>query len=85
MTIVVSKRFSRDQQTLPQAVQRKLIRQLRLLVQNTAHPSLHVKKMTGVADIWEARIDRQYRITFTWKGDMLQLRRVGTHAIYDKP
>jgi mRNA-degrading endonuclease YafQ of YafQ-DinJ toxin-antitoxin module len=36
-------------------------------------------------DIWEARIDYHYRMTFVVKGDVLQIRRVGTHEIYRKP
>ena len=43
------------------------------------YPSLHVKKMQGVQDIWEARASRTLRVTFELQGDILLLRNVGSH------
>lgn len=85
MTIVVSKQFRREYRRLPLAVQKKVDRQLRRLAENVQHPSLKARKMEGVAHVWEARVDLQYRLTFQIEGDIAQLRRVGTHAIYQQP
>lgn len=53
--------------------------QIRLLADNPRHPSLQVKKIRGTSDIWEARVDRQYRMSFEWTGDVILLRVVGNH------
>jgi len=51
------------------------------LVQNPSYPSLRVKKMQGLDDVWEASVTMSYRITFQRAGDTLILRRIGTHDI----
>jgi len=64
---------------LPSHIQRKANKQLRLLAQNPRHPSLQVKRIRGTASIWEARVDRQYRLSFEMVGDTIYLRAVGNH------
>ncbi len=85
MTIVVSKRFHREYRKLPLTVQKKVDRQLRRLAENIQHPSLKARKMEGASNIWEVRVDLQFRLTFQLDGELAQLRRVGTHAIYQQP
>lgn len=69
---------------LPSATRKKVDRQLFHLAQDIRHPALYAKKMAGVEDIWEARIDEHYRLTFQIQDDVIILRRAGTHAIYRK-
>lgn len=49
------------------------------MTENPRHPSLHAKKIQGVSGIWEARVDRQYRLSFEMTGDTIYLRVVGNH------
>lgn len=79
------KSFKKDYQKLPQHIQKKLNKQLRnLAVHGVTHSGLNARKMEGY-DIWEARIDGQYRLTFVMRGEEIFLRRAGTHAVYRKP
>ena len=76
--------FEKLSRKLPEAIKKKLKRQLLLLAQNTRHPSLRVRKMVNRENVWEARIDRQYRLTFRVDGDKIILTAIGTHEIYRK-
>jgi len=76
--------FARDFKGLPKEVQGRVEKAISRLVQNPAHPSLRVKKMQGVKNIWEASVTMSYRLTFHRGGDTITLRRVGTHDILVK-
>ncbi len=76
--------FRRDYESLPQEVQSRADKAIRLLQTNPRHPSLQSKKMHGVEGIWEARVSISQRITFELAGDTLILRRIGTHDILRK-
>lgn len=43
------------------------------------HPSLRVKKLQGVASVWEARASDELRITFELIDRGLRLRNLGHH------
>lgn len=64
---------------MPQNIQLKVDRQLKMLLEDMRHPSLHTKKIKGKANIWEARVDFHYRLTFEIVEDTLFLRVVGNH------
>ena len=85
MTFQTDNRFDRDYARLPDQLKERVKKQLALLMANPHHPSLQAHKMEGRDDIWEARITREYRLTFTLEGDTCHLRRVGTHEIYRHP
>uniref|UniRef100_A0A7C4PJZ9 Cytotoxin n=1 Tax=Anaerolinea thermolimosa TaxID=229919 RepID=A0A7C4PJZ9_9CHLR len=59
-----TQRFKKAFKALPADVQAKAVRAFRLLAEDMRHPSLHIKKIQGVENIWEGRIDLQYRFTF---------------------
>ena len=80
-----SKSFLKQYLKLPSPIRKKVDRQLRQLIQDMRHPTLQAKKMVNQADIWEARIDLHYRMTFTLEREVITLRRVGTHEIYRHP
>lgn len=67
------------------STRKKVDKQLGYLVQGILHPGLNARKMAGYEDIWEARIDEHYRLTFKLQGEIITLRKVGTHEIYRKP
>ena len=85
MKLVRSQHFLRMYRRLPGEIRKKVDRQLQRLVKDIRHPGLYAKKMSGVEDIWEARIDYHNRLTFQIEGDIIFLRRVGPHDILKKP
>ena len=79
------KPFTQNYAKLPAAIRKKVDRKLQYLAQDLRHPGLSARKMTGQDDIWEARVDEHYRMTFRIVDDTIVLRAVGTHEIYRKP
>jgi mRNA-degrading endonuclease RelE of RelBE toxin-antitoxin system len=67
MIFVRSQRFKRAFQSLPKEAQGKTVRALRLLAEDPFYPSLVVKKVQGYSDVWEARVDLKYRLTFQFE------------------
>ncbi len=64
-----SLRFKKAYKSLPKLIQKKTAKSFILFQDNPAHPSLVVKKIQGHTDIWEGRIDNQYRFTFHYEKD----------------
>lgn len=64
---------------MPLDIQKKVDKQLILLVNNFNHPSLYTKKIKGRQGIWEGRVDIHYRFTFEIIEDTIFLRVVGNH------
>lgn len=52
---------------------------IRLLDENPRHPSLRVRKIQGVENIFEGRVDQKYRFSFEFSGDDKILRNVDNH------
>jgi mRNA-degrading endonuclease RelE of RelBE toxin-antitoxin system len=59
--------------------QRSIDKALLLLGDDPHYPGLHVKKMEGAVNIWEARSSKSIRITFEMRGNLIVLRNVGKH------
>lgn len=83
MKRVLTKRFQIDFLSLPESMQRLALRKLQLLEENLAHPSLRVKKMKGITDVYEGSINMSYRLLFEIDGDRLVLLRIGPHKVLD--
>ena len=79
--LVRTDRFRKLYQKLPEAIRKKVKRQLRALAKDVRHPSLHAKRIRGREDIWEARVDIHHRMTFHMTGDHIILRAVGPHDV----
>ncbi|PIU03723.1 hypothetical protein COT44_01675 [Candidatus Shapirobacteria bacterium CG08_land_8_20_14_0_20_39_18] len=82
MKLLVSAHFKKDYKKLPQKIQIKVDKQLRILAQNPSHPSLQVKKMKGEHSkyqFWEVRIDLFWRMSFQKDKDVIKLCRLGPH------
>jgi len=84
MKIFYSESFKKDFQRLPKEIQKIAERKLNLFIKNTRHPSLRIKKIKGLKNIWEGSITKSYRFTFLMKNDVCILRRIGTHDILKK-
>ncbi len=84
--VAFSKPFVRDYQALPDDLRAEVDKALRLLLQNSRHPSLQVKKMQPkIQGIYEARVTQGYRMTFHLDASTYVMRRVGTHDILRTP
>jgi mRNA-degrading endonuclease RelE of RelBE toxin-antitoxin system len=79
MPIRRSRRFNKAFLKLPPHVQDKVLKALELLDADFRHPGLRTKRIKGSDDIFEARVDRHYRLTYERQGDVLILRNVGAH------
>ena len=79
MKVSRTKTFDKAFINLPENIQVKAEKAVRLLLNDFFHPSLHTKKMSGQKDIWEARVDYKYRLTFTLDKDSIVLRVIGNH------
>ncbi len=79
MPLVITRRFKKAYQKLPARIQKKVKKALTLLDENPRHPSLRVRKIQGTPDIFEGRIDRQYRFSFQFSGQDKVLRNVDNH------
>jgi mRNA-degrading endonuclease RelE of RelBE toxin-antitoxin system len=49
------------------------------LVTDMRYPSLRVKKVRSMRDIWEARVSHSTRLTFQISDDTIILRNIGPH------
>ncbi len=48
----------------PAVVQKSFFKQAKLLEQNIRHPSLRTKKYDEAEDLWQARVNRDWRFYF---------------------
>ncbi len=81
-----TERFKRAYQALPEPVRRKADKAILLFERDPRHPSLHVEKIDFRRDIWSARVDVNYRLTFQWIDGGVCLRNIGSHQnAYRKP
>jgi mRNA-degrading endonuclease RelE of RelBE toxin-antitoxin system len=60
-----TERFLNSLMAAPPPVQKAFHKQIRLLLKNLRHPSLHAKKYSEKKNIWQARITRDWRLYFS--------------------
>jgi len=63
----------------PASVQRAFEKQLRFLADNLNHPSLRTKKYDEGTDLWQARVNRDWRFYFTIEGDTYRIFKLIPH------
>ena len=61
------------------AVQKALIKQISFLSRNMQHPSLHAKKYDEANDLWQARVNDDWRFYFTITGDTYTITEITVH------
>ena len=59
-----SARSQEDYAAAPSQIKKAFDKQVCLLAQNLLHPSLHAKKYTASLDLWQARVNRDWRFYF---------------------
>jgi hypothetical protein len=79
MTIVYSRRFLRSLEVAPPAVRKAFFKQLGYLEGNLLHPSLHAKKYAEASDLWQGRVNRDWRFYFTIEGNEYHLHEMKPH------
>jgi mRNA-degrading endonuclease RelE of RelBE toxin-antitoxin system len=79
MKVVLSDRAIEAVKDAPLNVRRAFHKQLRFLVGNLHHPSLHAKKYDEAADLWQARVNRDWRFYFTITDDTYRIEDVIPH------
>lgn len=70
MEIFRSTRFERSYAKAPPQVQRSFDKQSLLLLQNLHHPSLRAKKYDESRNLWQARVNRDWRFYFLIQDDV---------------
>lgn len=63
----------------PTAVRKAFFKQAAFLVKNLQHPSLHAKKYDEGKNLWQARINRNWRFYFTIDGDAYKIEDIIPH------
>lgn len=79
MNISYTDRFLKSYRQAPLSIQRKFIKQVRFLELDLRYPSLHAKKYDEALDIWQARVDRNWRFYFQIKSEQIYLIDIMTH------
>ena len=85
MRIEASETFLRLYKKLPPEIKERAKKILELFETSPGHPSLAHKKMAGQNDIYELRVNLNYRITYQKTGDTAYLRKIGTHDLLRNP
>ena len=78
MKIVFSGQFLKSTKVLTLKLQAKLDKLIDLLAQNTYHPILHTKELTGdMTGFWSFRITQEWRVLFQFLSvNIIQILRV---------
>lgn len=63
----------------PRIIQEKFQKQIKYLLRDIRHPSLHAKKFDEERDVWQARVDKHHRFNFQIRGDRYILLRIVKH------
>jgi hypothetical protein len=69
MKIRLTERLLKSYTDAPTVVQKAFDKQIRLLTDNLHHPSLRAKKYDEANDVWQARINRDWRFYFLIEKD----------------
>ena len=85
MKIKWSSSYERALLKLDKDFREKVMRKLKLFVDNKKHPSLRFKKVRALKHekppVWEISIDRDIRVTLQKFDDHIYLRNIGGHNI----
>ena len=74
-----TRRSEEDYRTAGREVQRAFDKQVRLLAQNLRHPSLRAKKYDEATDLWQARVNRDWRSYFLIQGNTYLIVTITPH------
>ncbi len=85
--VVQSKPFKKSLETLPLNARHELQKLAREMKVGEYSNSRHLKKRHGrkrnKPKLWQARLDRNYRVTFEFKDGVATMKNVGPHKMFD--
>ena len=79
MKLIRSIRFERSYAKAPQQVQRVFDKQSLLLLQNLHHPSLRAKKYDESQNLWQARVNKDWRFYFLIQNNLYYIVDITPH------
>jgi plasmid maintenance system killer protein len=79
MNVAYTSSTARTVAGLPELIRRALYKQVHFLLLNLHHPSLHAKKYDEAHDLWQARVNRDWRFYFRIEGDTYVITDVIPH------
>lgn len=79
MNILLSQRATEALAAAPLPVQKAFIKQINFLTRNLGHPGLHAKKYNEAADLWQARVNDDWRFFFRIVGDTYRITELIPH------
>ena len=79
MQIALSRRADKEYRKLPVQLQKQVDKQFNFLADNIRHPSLDAKKYSETDDIWQGRINRDYRFYFYIANDTYHILTIVPH------
>jgi superfamily I DNA/RNA helicase/mRNA-degrading endonuclease YafQ of YafQ-DinJ toxin-antitoxin module len=83
---VITSAFKDGFDALPDQVQRKVVKAIRLLINNPRYPGLnsHPVQSARHSGVWESYVDRGHRLLWERAAGQIYLWRVGPHAVIDE-
>ena len=79
MILRYSAHFLKQYADAPLRVQRDFDKQSRILVVNVRHPSLRAKKYDEERNLWQGRVNGDWRFYFTIEDDEFRLHEIKPH------
>ena len=79
MKIAYAERARKSLDNAPIAVRTALFKQLQFLTADLHHPSLRAKKYDEARDLWQGRVNRDWRFYFTIEGDTYRIQDIMSH------
>ncbi|MBI3588935.1 MAG: hypothetical protein HY093_00770 [Candidatus Liptonbacteria bacterium] len=79
MKLAFAKKALDDYLDLSKELKTKADKQFSLLIKNLRHPSIHAKKYDESQNVWQGRIDKNYRFFFTMKKDVVFVITISKH------
>lgn len=79
MKLYVTPQAKRDYTELSARLQRAVDKQLDFLLNNMRHPSLRAKKYDETNNVWQGRVNDDYRFYFRIVGDEYRILRIIPH------
>lgn len=70
---------TKDYTEAPLVVQKAFDKQMKLLLENFRHPSLRTKKYDDARNIWQGRVNRNWRFYFIISGDVYIILNIIPH------
>jgi mRNA-degrading endonuclease YafQ of YafQ-DinJ toxin-antitoxin module len=80
-----TRRFDRAFKHKTKDLRQAVLETIEQLKTDPSYPSLRVKKVRGINDIWEASVTMKHRITFEYSTDVIIFRNCNGHEVFAQP